>query len=289
VSFVGAISAEQIFDRISRKCAEFVAGVGREFRVKRQNLDGKGRFVDDSLSRSVTTRKQFEVFISVIRSNAVNVMDGLISSQFSSKTLFHDIPVFVDVFLASSVDVRVSKHDVAAKQSSGYGAFGAWTGTLVGFNKSLLLKRASTRIAASHGSPQTVTFSREFGSAHLARSCFDACSTFVRARTRAVLRIFTPVFSVGAQAANCERERFFAFGAMKLDGFGDVLRATFGGQIRKIALSTAKFVRFSCSHDRELFRAVNAVSYQHRYLLLSVGGLYANTLTGATLNFVGVP
>jgi hypothetical protein len=84
--------------------AEFGSG---EFGIQLNHFDCESKFIDYSLSGSVATRKQLEVFDSVVTSNSVDVMNGFFGKQVSFEVLRHDVAVFRHFrFLASGTDQR---------------------------------------------------------------------------------------------------------------------------------------------------------------------------------------
>lgn len=71
-----------------------VTGGEAELGVLAQYLDGELHLVDNSLSGAVAAVEQFEVFDPIVRTDAVNVMDGFFGEKVATDVLRHDVAVF---------------------------------------------------------------------------------------------------------------------------------------------------------------------------------------------------
>jgi hypothetical protein len=74
--------------------AQLIAGGSAEVGVQSQYLDSELHLVDDTLSGAMAAVKQFEVFDSVVGSDTVDVVDGLVGGQVAPDVLRHDVSMF---------------------------------------------------------------------------------------------------------------------------------------------------------------------------------------------------
>jgi hypothetical protein len=292
VSIVCAISCEQPFDRFSRNCAQFVALLGGKLRVERQHLNGESHFVDDALTRSVPAGEQFKVLNSVVRTDAVDVVDGFVRAQVAPDVLLHNVTVlknfhsfFVRVFSDghSQVSVATNERFRRAISVSVKHCFG------VKFVPAFFVTDFSTEIeivrAVSINDWQRLTAIQAHSS--FLFKLFGG-QTFIRPRALAttILGVFTPTFLIGAKLSGSETECFGTSRAGKFVAFRDLVWATFHRQIRKITVSTAKLAR-SLRTNGELFCTVSAGSYHGNTPSMLALVCYTNSASHATSNLNG--
>lgn len=208
---------------------DIVAGDGVKFGVLKQHFNREFYLVDDSLSRSVTTVEQFEVFDSVVGSNTIDVMDGLLGEEVSTNVLRHNEPVLEHrVFNAGDATGHGNPHvavplgmflNVPAVKARESGISLVFSLALA-IAKSLIVVKSAARSTA-----QGIFFA-----ALLTGKCVTRFRGFATAVGRAfhstVKRVTSEFFAVGGRVGLLHHKRFVAFGACKLQRSNSRSRAT---------------------------------------------------------------
>lgn len=286
-----ATSAEQIFDRVSRKCAQFVASVGGKLGVECQNFDGESYLIEDALSRSVPAGKEFEVFVPVIRTDSVDVVDSFVFSQRATDTFFHDVTVFEHGYGAFSLFFSdVESHVSSAGRKRLRDSVGVCVKHRLGvkFVSAFFITNFSSRVDV------VCAFSIRYG--HWLAAVKASSSFFFKffsgetlvdpsAVPATVQRIFAPLSSIRSEMAGFKAERFTAFQAGKFNTLNFSFGTTVFGEVDTIARLATKLVRFTAP-ARELFRAVSAGKYQGHVPLLLTHSWYHSAQDNATANFM---
>lgn len=287
LALVHGRSEEAVNRFFGRELAQLVAGVASKLRVLSKRLNRESNLIDDSCAGSVPTSSKFEVGQFVIRAHAIKVVNRFFGQQGAAKVPFHHMPVFVDVTPSDAIYGREAQHNIAAHQSAHHRSFCARAQLFVPCNKVAALEFSPARITACFRAVKAVAFGGEHGPANGAGTRFGFGLPDKRARARAVYRVFTPRFAVGAQSPHGERKRLVTRCALKLNGFGALMWTAFCREVCVVTRLAAKLVRFSGALDRERFPTVRAGSYQTHYPLLMVAEYYLNTIACATPSFAG--
>lgn len=261
---------------------EYVPCFRKEIRIVEYDLDCPVDLLGDALSRSVSAGEKLKIRQVVVGRRFQPVMDGFFFGQFSAKVLLHHVAMFKNVFASNAVYGWESKQNIASHFSANHRSFSAWTFAFVFRDQVSLLQRATTRIAASSGPGEADASSGERLFAEFAGSSRNVGSTDVRACAGAVLGVLAPLFSVRSEMPRRKLERVSAVPACESNSGDDGFGSAFFRQVREIAVSAAKLVRFSGSNYRERFLAANAGSYQGHLSLVIGFCLYANTSSNAS-------
>lgn len=199
---------------------QFKASRSGEVGVQSQYLDGELYLVDNALAGSVAAAEKLQVLDSVVRADAVDVVDGFSGEQVASEMFGHDIAVFHSgVFFAGNErrhrypDIAVA-FDVAPVASS-----------IKFFERvrPLRFSFASTAAkfllcvdSASRFSP----FGKRVATLGTSESASRFCiffATHVGTISRAVQRVFVEFFPVSRKVRLHHNERLVAFFAGEMD------------------------------------------------------------------------
>lgn len=240
-------------------CLQLVTCFGSELGVERQNFDGERYLVGDALTGSVSTRKQFEVLVPVVRSNTIDVVDGFFRSKLSSKFPLHPVAVFENLarrFAVFSCDV--DSH-IAVASEPGFG-----NSVDVGFLHANSLPQAAAFGAAYDASSSAITFVKSecFGALGAFSVDMDT-SSFSAAFDRAVHWSAAVFLHVAAKLSRLPAKRFFALLTGEICYRSDVLQSAVVSFVCAVAGSAAKSYRGFVIFGFEVDAALRAAFARH--------------------------
>ena len=188
---------------------QFDANLSRKFWVQPQNFDSEGYLVGNALPRAVAAGKEFEVFVGVILTVAIFVMNCFFGEKLTAKFLFHVVTVFKDSTLSAANARRNAYPSIA---SFYVGAYVAGPKTLGG---SLNLKFYFALVIAKVLS--VIQPAARFAGAVLLLAAFFAIEllAFGRVITSAIVTalhgtikwVFVPFLSIGREVRRLHSER----------------------------------------------------------------------------------
>jgi hypothetical protein len=224
-------------------------------RVGCEYFDREVDFVDDALAGAVPAVEQFEVFESVIRADAVDVMDGFFREQVTSEVLGHDIAVLEHRVLHAGDETGYSDPDVAM-------AFGVFTyfaalkfgqsarSLMCGFAFLVAVFLLFVYAAARFATLRVFFATFEAGKGIARLTGFAA--TYARALARAVPRIAPIFFMVRSDEILHHEEGFAAFAASEIQRSPAFSWYSFVKAVRTSAREAAIFPVFAREAGKRL-------------------------------------
>lgn len=201
---------------------QFVTEFSPKFRVGEKHFDCEIDLVDDALTGTVPTGEQFQVTDAIEGSVPVDVVDCFLGKQFTSQVLLHDVPVFEDVFSKRFSVAGRNPEFYVSVPSLGSRDLRQPVFLSVDFAYPLVLALFGAKFLFAMYSARAFTArSIEFFSAVFAVGLVSLVGVFasseVRARHRAIQRVFAVFNAVRAHVAGLVKEGFSAFSATELD------------------------------------------------------------------------